>query len=95
MSTPQQTPTGATLDVDRSDPAYRAWLKEAVRRVQADANRSADTHLLLFPLPERWGIDLYLKDESTHPPPAASSTGWPARCSCTACATAGSVRTAR
>ena len=67
MSTPQQTPTGATLDVDRSDPAYRAWLKEAVRRVQADANRSADTHLLLFPLPERWGIDLYLKDESTHP----------------------------
>ncbi|MEV5091358.1 PLP-dependent cysteine synthase family protein [Streptomyces griseoincarnatus] len=67
MSTPQQTPAGATLDVDRSDPAYRAWLKEAVRRVQADANRSADTHLLLFPLPERWGIDLYLKDESTHP----------------------------
>ncbi|GGQ65765.1 cysteine synthase [Streptomyces althioticus] len=67
MSTPQQTPTGATPDVDRSDPAYRAWLKEAVRRVQADANRSADTHLLLFPLPERWGIDLYLKDESTHP----------------------------
>ncbi len=57
----------ATVDVDRSDPAYRAWLKEAVRKVQADANRSADTHLLLFPLPERWGIDLYLKDESTHP----------------------------
>ncbi|GAA2371166.1 MULTISPECIES: PLP-dependent cysteine synthase family protein [Streptomyces] len=57
----------ATGDTDRSDPAYRAWLKEAVRKVQADANRSADTHLLLFPLPETWGIDLYLKDESTHP----------------------------
>ncbi|SEE28520.1 cysteine synthase A [Streptomyces sp. 2131.1] len=57
----------ATVDIDRSDPAYRAWLKEAVRKVQADANRSADTHLLLFPLPESWGIDLYLKDESTHP----------------------------
>ncbi|MEV7086053.1 PLP-dependent cysteine synthase family protein [Streptomyces sp. NPDC093085] len=56
-----------TVDVDRSDPAYRTWLKEAVRRVQADANRSADTHLLRFPLPEEWGIDLYLKDESTHP----------------------------
>ncbi|MDK1474738.1 PLP-dependent cysteine synthase family protein [Streptomyces sp. 549] len=55
------------MDVDRSDPVYRNWLKEAVRRVQADANRSADTHLLLFPLPEHWGIDLYLKDESTHP----------------------------
>jgi cysteine synthase len=62
--------TGAvvpTADVDRSDPAYRTWLKEAVRKVQADANRSADTHLLRFPLPEAWGIDLYLKDESTHP----------------------------
>jgi cysteine synthase A len=57
----------ATLDVDRTDPGYRTWLKEAVRRVQADANRSADTHLLRFPLPELWGIDLYLKDESTHP----------------------------
>ncbi|KJK57522.1 PLP-dependent cysteine synthase family protein [Saccharothrix sp. ST-888] len=56
-----------TLDVDRSDTEYRAWLKEAVRKVQADANRSADTHLLRFPLPEQWGIDLYLKDESTHP----------------------------
>jgi cysteine synthase A len=56
-----------TLDVDRSDPAYRSWLKDAVRRVQADANRSADTHLVQFPLPEEWGIDLYLKDESTHP----------------------------
>nr|WP_229698807.1 PLP-dependent cysteine synthase family protein [Wenjunlia tyrosinilytica] len=53
--------------MDRSDPGYREWLKEAVRKVQADANRSADTHLLRFPLPEAWGIDLYLKDESTHP----------------------------
>ncbi|HLL37578.1 MAG TPA: pyridoxal-phosphate dependent enzyme, partial [Streptomyces sp.] len=68
--TPQQPPVGATLDtldVDRTDPAYRDWLKDAVRKVQADANRSADTHLLRFPLPEHWGIDLYLKDESTHP----------------------------
>ncbi|MEU9623975.1 PLP-dependent cysteine synthase family protein [Streptomyces sp. NPDC048155] len=59
--------SAATIDIDRSDPEYRAWLKEAVRKVQADANRSADTHLLRFPLPESWGIDLYLKDESTHP----------------------------
>lgn len=56
-----------TVDVDRTDPDYRSWLKEAVRKVQADANRTADTHLLRFPLPEKWGIDLYLKDESTHP----------------------------
>ncbi|ATW47248.1 hypothetical protein CGZ69_04070 [Streptomyces peucetius subsp. caesius ATCC 27952] len=69
-STAQQpAPEGAavTVDVDRSDAHYRGWLKEAVRKVQADANRSADTHLLRFPLPEVWGIDLYLKDESTHP----------------------------
>ncbi|NJQ03698.1 PLP-dependent cysteine synthase family protein [Streptomyces zingiberis] len=55
------------MDTDRSDPGYRAWLSEAVRKVQADACRSADTHLLSFPLPAEWGIDLYLKDESTHP----------------------------
>ena len=54
VSTPEQRPgavAAATIDIDRSDPEYRAWLKEAVRKVQADANRSADTHLLRFPLP--------------------------------------------
>ena len=56
-----------TLDVDRSDAAYERWLTEAIRVVDADAARSADTHLLTFPLPADWGIDLYLKDESTHP----------------------------
>jgi cysteine synthase A len=45
----------------------RAWADEAVRRIEADANRSADTHLHVFPLPEDWGVDLYLKDESVHP----------------------------
>jgi cysteine synthase A len=52
---------------DRSDAAARAWLNEAIRKVEADANRSADTHLHVFPLPVEWGIDLYLKDESVHP----------------------------
>lgn len=47
--------------------AERAWVSEAVRIVQADANRSADTHLRVFPLPPAWGVDLYLKDESVHP----------------------------
>ena len=45
----------------------RIWADEAVRRIEADANRSADTHLHVFPLPETWDIDLYLKDESVHP----------------------------
>ncbi|WAL65233.1 PLP-dependent cysteine synthase family protein [Amycolatopsis cynarae] len=45
----------------------RAWVREAIRLLEADANRSADTHLHVFPLPPDWGIDLYLKDESVHP----------------------------
>jgi cysteine synthase A len=45
----------------------RSWIREAVRIIEADANRSADTHLHVFPLPADWGIDLYLKDESVHP----------------------------
>jgi cysteine synthase A len=42
----------------------------AVRLIEADARRSADTHLLRYPLPAAWSGDvdlqLYLKDESTH-----------------------------
>src|SRR5262245_33220125 len=45
----------------------RDWADEAVRRIEADDNRSADTHLHAFPLPLEWGVDLYLKDESIHP----------------------------
>jgi len=45
----------------------RAWADEAVRRIEADANRSTDTHLHALPLPEACGIDMYLKDESVHP----------------------------
>ncbi|MEV8264695.1 PLP-dependent cysteine synthase family protein [Microbacterium sp. NPDC077057] len=43
------------------------WTSTAIALLEADANRSADTHLHLFPLPPEWGIDLYLKDESVHP----------------------------
>lgn len=60
---------GTTLSpVASCDRTDRAWIDEAVRRVEADANRSADTHLHVFPLPEQVGdIQLYLKDESVHP----------------------------
>lgn len=54
-------------DIDRSDAAGRAWVHDAIRKVEADANRSADTHLLRLPLPTCPGVDVYLKDESTHP----------------------------
>ncbi len=52
--------------VDRFDPDRRAWVNWAVRAVEAEAARSADTHLIRFPLPGHLGVDLYLKDESTH-----------------------------
>lgn len=45
----------------------RAWADEAVRRIEADFNRSADTHLIRVELPRFPGITLYLKDESVHP----------------------------
>jgi cysteine synthase A len=51
----------------RSVPSARAWALDAIACIEADARRSADTHLVTFPLPPSWGIDLYLKDESTHP----------------------------
>jgi cysteine synthase A len=54
-------------DVDRTARGARAWVDDAVRKVEADANRSADTHLVPFRLPESWNVDLYLKDETTHP----------------------------
>jgi cysteine synthase A len=53
--------------LDRCCDRTRQWVSEAIAKVEADANRSADTHLLPFPLPPQWGIDLYLKDESVHP----------------------------
>ena len=45
------------------------WLHTAIARIEADYQRSADTHLIALPLPgfANHGIDLYLKDESTHP----------------------------
>lgn len=51
----------------------RNWADNAVRLIEADARRSADTHLLRYPLPSAWSADaraihveLYLKDETTH-----------------------------
>ncbi|MGL0713154.1 PLP-dependent cysteine synthase family protein [Mycobacterium avium subsp. paratuberculosis] len=48
----------------------RDWTDNAIRLIQADARRSADTHLLRYPLPSAWAgnadVALYLKDETTH-----------------------------
>ena len=49
--------------------AEATWLSQAIGLIEADYQRSADTHLIPLPIPAfaRHGIDLYLKDESTHP----------------------------
>ncbi len=45
-------------------------MDNAVRLIEADTRRSADTHLLRYPLPASWcddcDVQLYLKDETTH-----------------------------
>jgi cysteine synthase len=45
----------------------RTWLMQAVARIDADFQRSADTHLIRLDLPPFPDIQLYLKDESCHP----------------------------
>jgi cysteine synthase len=45
----------------------RDWVSRAIQRVEADALRTADTHLERVEFPGLPGIPLYLKDESTHP----------------------------
>ncbi len=48
-------------------PSDRAWVRQAIMAIQADLQRSADTHLIRLDLPEFPDIDVYLKDESIHP----------------------------
>lgn len=45
----------------------RNWVDRAIAEIEADQHRSADTHLWKLDIPALAGIDLYLKDESTHP----------------------------
>jgi cysteine synthase A len=43
------------------------WINNAIQTIESDFQRSADTHLIKLHLPQFQGIDIYLKDESTHP----------------------------
>ncbi len=45
----------------------RAWVNEAIHRIERDFQRSSDTHLILLDLPALPRVRLYVKDESTHP----------------------------
>ncbi|WP_423142976.1 PLP-dependent cysteine synthase family protein [Parablastomonas sp. CN1-191] len=55
--------TSASADL----PDARDWVGQAVRQLEADQRRSADTHLVRLAIPALPGVDLYFKDESTHP----------------------------
>lgn len=44
----------------------RTWVNDAVRKLNQDRCRSADTHLIPLSIPGLPDIDIYLKDESTH-----------------------------
>ena len=44
-----------------------AWVHQAIATIEADFQRSSDTHLIRVDLPSVPGVDFYLKDESTHP----------------------------
>ncbi|HEY9212457.1 MAG TPA: PLP-dependent cysteine synthase family protein [Ancylobacter sp.] len=59
QATPRTTP--------RRGSQPRDWVCTAIQRIEADINRSADTHLIRVPIPALPGITLYLKDESSHP----------------------------
>ncbi len=65
-SDPMHNPAHSTTSTGPTR-ANRAWVHEALRRIEADFQRSSDTHLIALPLPGYKGIDLYLKDESSHP----------------------------
>lgn len=45
----------------------RDWVAQSIRKIEADFNRSADTHLIPLSLPGFPDIDFYFKDESSHP----------------------------
>lgn len=47
--------------------AHREWVHEALTRLEQEAARSADTHLLKLSLPGFDGVDFYFKDEASHP----------------------------
>lgn len=44
-----------------------SWVAESIGKISADYQRSADTHLIKLEGLNIEGVDIYLKDESTHP----------------------------
>jgi cysteine synthase A len=59
-------PMPIRADASTKNARDRAWGAWAMEMIAADFRRSADTHMLAVHLPAFPGIDLYLKDESSH-----------------------------
>ncbi|NBD95657.1 MAG: PLP-dependent cysteine synthase family protein, partial [Gammaproteobacteria bacterium] len=59
-------PAGSTPQAAMPSDRCR-WVAESIRAIEADFNRSSDTHLIRVDMPEAWqGWQIYLKDESIH-----------------------------
>ncbi len=58
---------GRVLPLFAGETSEREWIRRAVEILEGDARRSADTHLFRLRFSGLSGIDVYLKDESTHP----------------------------
>ncbi|MGU3576220.1 PLP-dependent cysteine synthase family protein [Brucellaceae bacterium C25G] len=58
---------GQLIQCNRPQPCSTEWRNRAIAIIEADFNRSADTHLIRVDLPKFNDITLYLKDESSHP----------------------------
>lgn len=66
LSISPRTSPYQSRSLDRSNPNRQVWVAQAIRRIEAEAQRGADTPLIQFPLPKIRGVDLYLKDESSN-----------------------------
>jgi cysteine synthase A len=59
--------TAAAMPIDGVACDRRAWNNEAVGKIEADYNRTSDTHLILHRFLAGPDVRIYFKDESSHP----------------------------
>ncbi|MEO6955868.1 MAG: pyridoxal-phosphate dependent enzyme [Antricoccus sp.] len=54
-------------DINHYDHAQRGWVNWAIGRIDAEGARTCETNLRPLQIPGAPQVDVYLKDESTHP----------------------------
>ena len=67
MSSPCRAKPACGQNSGAAVSGHRQWVSDAIHKIEADFNRSADTHLIPLAMPGYPGIEVYLKDESSHP----------------------------